>query len=121
MSGLIFNIAACTRSISEGTTTSSVAFTAHASRHVPRLCGRMTCAPTETPRVSRPVSTTTPAPSKPGVAGRGNRIGYFPSIWFKSAGLIGAARIATITSSGAQIGHGSLRTCKTSAGFPCAS
>ena len=51
----------------------------------------MTCAPTAIPLTPSPTASTIPAPSKPGVAGRGKRIGYLPSIWFRSAGLIGAA------------------------------
>src|SRR5207245_10962672 len=68
-----------------------------------------------------PAFTTTPAPSNPGVAGSSGRTGYFPSIWFRAAGLIGAARICTSTSSGAGVGHGRDSTRNTSAGFPCLS
>src|SRR5882762_2211409 len=114
-------MAACTGSIPAGTTTNSSAFTATASRHVPALCGKITNASTATFVTSWFTSATIPAPSNPGVAGSGARTGYFPSIWFKSAGLIGAARIFTITSPAAGVGHGRDSTCNTSAGFPCVS
>src|SRR6267143_1331565 len=114
-------MAACTGSIPAGTTTNSSAFTATASRHVPTLCGKITNAPTATFVTSGSTSATIPAPSNPGVAGSCARTGYFPSIWFKSAGLIGAARIFTITSPAAGVGHGRDSTCNTSAGFPCVS
>ena len=119
--GLIFSIAACPGSISGGTATSSSAFTAAASRHVPRLCGKMTGAPVSKFLTFAPSSAMTPAPSKPGVAGKVGRSGYFPSIAFKSAGFIGAARISTTTSSGAGFGQGCVSTRRTSVGFPCVS
>src|SRR5206468_12890587 len=112
---------ACMALIPAGTTTSSSAFTATASRHVPVLCGKITRAPFDRPFTSAATSTTIPAPSNPGVAGSSARTGYFPSIWFKSAGLIGAARIFTITSPAAGVGHGRDSTRNTSAGFPCVS
>src|SRR5262249_242003 len=114
-------MAACTGLIPAGTTISASAFTATASRHVPTLCGKITNAPTATLVTSGATSATTPAPSNPGVAGNSARTGYFPSIWFKSAGLTGAARIFTITSPAAGVGHGCDSTRKTSAGFPCVS
>src|SRR5207247_6265961 len=70
------------------------------------LCGKMTTSPTATFVTFAPTSATTPAPSNPGVAGNSARTGYFPSIWFKSAGLIGAARIVTTASPAAGAGHG---------------
>src|SRR5262249_2173349 len=114
-------MAACTGLIPAGTTISASAFTATASRHVPTLCGKITNAPTATLVTSGATSATTPAPSNPGVAGNSACTGYFPSIWFKSAGLTGAARIFTITSPAAGAGHGCDSTRKTSAGFPSVS
>jgi hypothetical protein len=67
-----------------------------------------------------PTSEIIPEPSKPGIAGTSRLPGYFPSIAFKSAGLMGAACIATTTWSGLGRGHDCISIRKTSAGFPCA-
>ena len=121
VTGFTFSIAAWIGSIPSGTTTSFSAFTAQTSRHVPKLCGKITSAPIWISRTADPSSTTVPAPSIPGVAGNAGRIGYFPSIAFRSAGLIGAAAIFTTTSSGAGSGQGCSTIRSTSAGSPCVS
>src|SRR4029077_7596626 len=104
--GLIFNIAAWTGSTCDGTTTSCSTLTAQASRQLPRLCGKITSEPIVSLLTFSPSSDTIPEPSKPGTAGTSRFPGYFPSIAFKSAGLIGAACISTTTSLAPGLGHG---------------
>ena len=85
-----------------------------------RLCGRMTCVPTVSSRTAAPIFSTTPAPSNPGVAGSGGRIGYFPFDLVQVGGIDRRGSTRTSASSAPISGIDCSSKRKTSSGFPCA-
>jgi hypothetical protein len=116
--GLMRNIAAWIGSIPRGTTTRSSALATPASRQVPIARGRSTRSPGTTRSTPSPTFSTIPAPSEPGVVGNTGRTGYFPSMKFKSAGLMGAAIVRHNTSPACGGGTSTSSTRATRDGSP---